>query len=125
MPLAIVSPNHGNRVRRDYMERVGEITDLRRADEEAQRAAERAVLPRKAPAGASVAPQASIGLDHSPILAAIEHVDTLHRKLQGLKGVASVDINHRHQHEGEPGGRPGRLRTSLNGGYASDGRAWT
>ncbi len=124
--VEMISGNYGHMVKKNW-ERTGIIAGMRHGDDmdEAQRAAEQAVLPRKNPGGASAAPQASMGLDHSPILAAIEHVDTLHRKLQGLKGVASVDINHRHRHEGEPGGRPGKLRTSLNGHYGSDGRSWS
>ncbi|WP_237480297.1 phage tail tip lysozyme [Lichenibacterium dinghuense] len=128
--IGMTSGNHGNRVRRDYMERVGEITDLRRADEEARREAEQAVLPRRAPAGASAAPErhaAGVDFDHSSLREGIDHLRTFKAELAGLKGGVKVAIDHTQTHKGElaAAGRPGRLRTSLNGHYGSDGRSWT
>ena len=61
-----------------------------------------------------------VDLDHSSIQRAIAHVDTLHRKLTGLKAVAGIDITHRHLHD--DGGKQERSRHDRSFGGAPAGR---
>jgi muramidase (phage lysozyme) len=78
----------------------------RRGFATSQREAEQAVQPRRAAPAVPDGPRTeamngAIAFDHSGLDTAIAKVDTLHAKLRSLKATASVDINHRHRHEGD------------------------